>query len=425
MKVTAEQERKDLQIIPKLKEEFSFIRGNYLLIAMSWILIDFAMELQGTYYGPFVLYDLGATETILGLIGFVSFAVLALVQFPGGYLADKYGRKWLISTMTFGVGLSHIFYVLAPSWHWILVGAVFVNLSCFHMPALDALLADSTPSERRGMGFSIITLITRVATTPAPIFAGLLVAAFARANGMRIAYAIVVAFFLIAAILRTRLKETVDRPRKIQFRDLLNSYPQALRESVGVWKTLPTSMLYLFFGNLTATLALSFGQLYYVVYAIEGSRSALFISEFDWALVSTALFVTMIVSAVPIGKLIDKIGRKIPLLISYVVFFPAVLLFVYGDLVKLFIALPLIGIGDVLFFSAFESLRTDLVPLEKRGKVIGLTNFTTHMIIAIGQLIGGILYATDPQLPFLFILIFLVPSLIITLRLHEPKKREE
>jgi len=414
-----------LQIIPKLREEFYFIRGNYLIIVMSWILIDFAMELQATYYGPFVLYDLGATETILGLIGFVSLIALALVQFPGGYLADKYGRKWLISTMTFGMASSYIFYMLAPSWHWILVGAVFGNLCCFYLPALDAMLADSTPSERRGMGFSIITLITKVATTPAPVFAGLLVAVFARANGMRIAYAIVLVFFLIAATFRIKLKETVAQPGNIRFRDLLSSYPQALRESIGVWKTLPPSLLYLFFANLTMTLALSLGQLYYAVYAIEGSKSVLFISELDWALVSTALFATMIVSAIPIGKFIDKIGRKIPLLVSYIIFFPAVLLFVHGDLFRLFVALPLVGIGDVLFFSAFASLQTDLVPLEKRGKVMGLTNFTTYIIMAIGQLVGGILYEKAPQLPFFFILVFLVPSFVITLRVHEPKKREE
>ena len=392
---------------------------------MSWILIDFAMELQATYYGPFVLYDLGATETILGLIGFVSLIGLALVQFPGGYLADKYGRRWLISTLTFGVALSYIFYMLAPSWHWILVGALFGNFCCFYMPALDAMLADSTPSERRGMGFSIISLITKVASTPAPIFAGLLVAVFARANGMRIAYAIVIILFLIAATLRFKLKETVAQPGKIRFRDLLNSYPRALKESVGVWKTLPHSMFYLFFVNLTVTFAVSLGWLYYAVYAIEGSRSVLFVSEFDWALASTAIFVAMIVSAIPIGKFIDKIGRKIPLLVSYVILFPAVLLFVYGDLFRLFIALPLIGIGDVLFFSALASLQTDLVPLEKRGKVIGLTNFTTFIVSAIGQLIGGILYERAPQLPFFLMLVFIVPSFIITLRLHEPKRREE
>jgi len=75
-----------LSIIAKIKAEFSFIRGNYLLLVLSWILMDFALELPAIY-----------------------------------------------------------------------------------QPALWALTDDSMASEKRGLGFSIITLINNVATTPAPI----------------------------------------------------------------------------------------------------------------------------------------------------------------------------------------------------------------------------------------------------------------
>ena len=75
-----------------LRKEFLFIKGNYAVMITSWIMIDFAMELPATYYGLYVL-GLGATETILGAIGLAQFLALASTQFPGGYLADKYGRK--------------------------------------------------------------------------------------------------------------------------------------------------------------------------------------------------------------------------------------------------------------------------------------------------------------------------------------------
>ena len=91
--------------IGNLKSEFSFIKGNYAVMVISWILVDFAVELPATYFSLYVL-GLGATETILGVIGLSQFLALASLQFPGGYLADKYGRKWLISSMTFGVTFS-------------------------------------------------------------------------------------------------------------------------------------------------------------------------------------------------------------------------------------------------------------------------------------------------------------------------------
>jgi MFS family permease len=408
-----------------LRKEFSFVRGNYLILVVSWILMDFASEMPALYYGPFVMYDLGASSSVLGLIGFVSMIALALVQFPGGFLADKYGRRWLISTLTFGVAFSFLFFVFAPSWEWILVGAVIGNLCLLYQPALMAMISDSTSPEKRGMGFSLATLIGNVATTPAPIVVGIIVTVFTRGIGMRIAYAIVVGLYFGAAVLRSKLKETIDTEEKIKPRDLLASYPQAIRESIRVWKTLPRSVFFLFVSNVIVTFAVSLSQLFLAVYAVEGEKSVLHISQIDWALVSTALFMTMILVAIPIGKLIDRVGRKVPLLLSHVALVPAVLLFVYGDLTRLFIAMPLLGLGQLLFFSSFFSLQTDLVPRQNRAKVVGFSQFFGYVLMAFGLLTGGIIYSVAPQLPFLLMLIAVIPSsLIILLLVHEPEKRE-
>ena len=414
-----------MNIRTKLRNEFSFVRGNYLILIISWVLMDFAGEMPALYYGPFVMYDLGATASILGFIGFVSILVLAAVQFPGGYLADRYGRKWLISTLTFGVALSFIFHIVAPSWHWILVGALIGNLCLIYQPALMAMVADSTPPEKRGMAFSIATLIANVATTPAPIVAGILVAVYTRAIGMRISYAIVVLLYFSAAVLRSRLKETIKTEEKIKPRDLISSYPQAIRESVAVWKTVPRSMFFLLIANLIITFGLSLGQLFFAVYAVEGEKSVLNLTQIEWALVQTALFITMIASAIPIGKAIDRINRKIPLLLAHVTFIPGVIFFVYGNFGLLFIAMILIGITQLLFFASFSSLQADLVPREKRAKVIGFSQFLSYLLMAFGMLAGGIFYSFNPQLPFLLMIALVIPSaIVIALMVHEPAKRE-
>jgi MFS family permease len=414
-----------MNVVAKLREEFSFVQGNYLILVISWVLMDFANEMPSLYYGPFVIYDLGATTSILGFIGFVSIMALAAVQFPGGYLADRYGRRWLISTLTFGVAFSYLFFVFGPSWEWILMGGIIANLCLLYQPALMAMISDSTPPEKRGMAFSLTTLIGNVATTPAPIVAGIIVTVFTRAIGMRIAYSIVVLLYFAAAVLRSKLKETITTAEKIKPRDLFATYPQAIRESIAVWKTVPRSMFFLFAANLIVTFAISLGQLFFSVYAVEGEQSVLNINQIDWALVSTVLFITMIAAAIPIGKLIDKVGRKVPLLISLVVFVPAIILFVYGNLTILFIAIPLVGLGQLLFFSSFASLQTDLVPREKRAKVIGFSQFVGYVLMAFGLLAGGIIYSIAPQLPFLLMLVAIIPSfLIVLLLVHEPEKRE-
>jgi len=427
-----------LTIIETLKQEFSFIQGNYLILIMSWILMDFAGEIPGVYYSDYVI-QLGGTATILGLIMLVSQLVLASVQFPGGFLADKYGRRWLISSLTFGVAISFIFYAIASSWHYIVIGAIIHNFCLLYQPALMAIMADSLSPERRGMGYSIINLIASVSTSPAPLVAMFLISRFGPVGGMRIAYAIVTLFFLGAATMRIALKESIKNPEKIRLGDVVKSYPKAVKEGMGVWKQLPRTTLYLLFVGLLARFSFALSGLYFLVYAIYVLHiggvptpgltpdPAIQLAYIKWGLVEIALFITMIILAFPSGKFIDKVGRKTPLLLSTLLIVPAVLTFLYGNYETLFIVMPLIGFSQLLAFSAFQALFADLVPQEKRGKAIGSMHFFTYIFMALGAIAGGILYDTvSHESPFLLMIALCIPQFLLMLFfVHEPEKREE
>jgi MFS family permease len=413
-----------MTFLETLKREFSFIKGNYAILVASWIIVDFASELPATYYSLYVL-QLGATETILGLIGLSQFLALASLQFPGGYLADKYGRKWLISTMTFGVGLSFILYAVAPLWSFILIGAVIMSIcNSIYQPALMAMISDSLPAERRGMGFSIVMLIASASTTPSPIVAGLLRARFDLVPGMRIAYGIVVILFLIAASFRLFfLKETVVGASRPRLNDIIHSYPTAMKESFGVWRKVPKSMFYLFLAFSIAIFGFSSTNLFTVVYATR----VLLIDEVVWAVIIAIVPITTIILAIPVGKLVDKIRRKIPILISMLIFALAMWVFVNGDLTKVIVSLILLGAGNVMLNASFGALQTDLTPKEQRGKVLGFTNFANYIVMAAGTLMGGYLYEhVAPQAPFMIAITAILPAFLLTLILvKEPEKREE
>jgi MFS family permease len=424
----------------KIKEELSFFKGNYLILIISWILMDFASELPGTYYSDYVI-QLGGNATILGLITFASFLALATVQFPGGYLADKYGRRKLVSTLTFGVALSFIFYAAAPSWHFILVGAVIANLCLLYQPALNAMMADSVPKEKRGMGFAILNLIMSVSTTPAPAVALALVATFGSMTGMRIAYVIVTIFYLAAAMVRLKLKESLENAEKLNLKEALHSYPTALREGITVWKKVPKAMLSLFFSELIVRFSSAMTQVLFLVYAfnvlqIGGTPNpelyppaldpALQLARIRWGYVMITLFMCMIFLAFPSGKLLDKVGRKKPLILSHILSIPAILLFVFGNYYTTFIAMPLVGFSMLLGFSSYQSLFADFVPQTERGKITGSMNFFAYVFMALGGAIGGVLYdRVAPQLPFLLMAALALPSVIIVLwYVQEPKLEE-
>src|SRR4030065_883405 len=102
--------------------EFAFITGNYRILIISWMIMDLAMEMPAPNFQYYV-QALGGTGVALGLIGLAQFLAMAAVAFPGGYLADKYGRRWLITTMTFLMASSHLLFAFSPSWPFFFVGA--------------------------------------------------------------------------------------------------------------------------------------------------------------------------------------------------------------------------------------------------------------------------------------------------------------
>jgi MFS family permease len=252
--------------------------GNYRILIISWIMMDLASEMPAPNYQYYVQEVLGGSGLALGLIGLTNFLAMAAVAFPGGYLADRYGRRWLISTMTFGLASSFLLFALAPTWHFVLIGTAINGLCLIYQPALFAMIQDSLPPERRGMGSSIIQLIHSTFNTPGPMIAGLLLLQFGLEWSMRIIYLIMTGLYLAAAVWRLRLKETMQNMEPIRFRYFFSSYPKAIKESFGMWRILPRSMLWLMVSQILIMFGFSLFSVINAIYA----RDVLGIPKSQW-----------------------------------------------------------------------------------------------------------------------------------------------
>lgn len=409
-----------MKIIENIRREFSFISGNYRVLIISWIIMDLAMEMPSPNFQYYV-QALGGTGLELGIIGLANFLALAIVAFPGGYLADKYGRRRLITTMTFGMAMSYLFFAFAISWHFILIGTLLNSVCLIYQPALFAMVQDSVPTERRGMGSSLTQLIHGAFNTPGPIIAGFLFLKFGLVMSMRLIYLLMTLLFLIAAVWRLRLTETMRNRDPIQLKYFVSSYPTAIRESLKVWKIVPRSTLWLFVGQIIVMFGMALIQVINAVYA----RDVLLIPEEQWWLTFIPLLLMMIVASIPIGMMIDRIGRKIPLILGVLTSALGSWLFMNGDLVTIMIAMALFGIAQIAFMAGSSALFADLVQQENRGKVIGFTNFAGYIAMGFGMLLGNYLYlSSSPQMPFLGTLVLAIPELLIILLLiHEPKEK--
>ena len=404
--------------------ESAILRGNFLLITISWIIMFTAQPIPATYASLFYL-NLGADVFLLSIIGFASSIAVALVQFPGGYLADKHGRRWIVTTMTFGLALSTLLFIFAPSWQFIMIGLIVQNLCAIYGPALMAMVFDSLPPQNRGAGYSLQSVITSLVLLPGPLIAQYLVLTFNFDFGMRIAYAIVLAAYFSAAILRLRLKETLHpngNTANPSFLSLLRSYPQSVKESLHVWKKVPKSAFHLFLAIIIINGLVVSCQTYFVVYA----TSILGITTAQWALIVTFQYLSIAVPAIIAGLSMDKVGRKSFLILGYLLYVPGMLLFINGDFYMLLVAFFFFGLGNLLQLNSYQVLMGDLIPRGLRGTVTGCMQFFMYIMQAALQIAVGFLYAyVAPQLPFLLLAAVAIPlSVFVFLKFYEPTTKE-
>jgi len=411
-----------------LRREFSFIGGNYLILVVSWVIMDIGFEMPTPYFQQYV-DALGGNvfPMALGIIGFANFFAMALVAVPGGFLADKFGRRWLITTMTFGMAFSFLFFAIAPywvftaQWHLILVGTISQSLCLIYQPALFAMVQDSLPPDRRGVGSSLIEMIHGTFNTPGPAIGGFLVISLGLVAGMQGVYLILMVLFFAAALWRTRLKETIVNTEMIRFRYFISSYPQAIKESFKVWKVVPRSVFWLFLVQVMTMFALALTNVINALYA----RDVLGIPQDQWFLAYIPMLITLVLVSYPVGKMVDRVGMRLPLALGPIVLIASLLLFINGNLFTVMGSLALTGLVHLLIMSSGTALSACLVEPQNRGKIRGSLNFVGYLLTGVGMLLGNFLYVLTPQLPFYLTLALTVPMLLVVVfRIPEPRKED-
>ena len=126
------------------------------------------------------------------------------------------------------------------------------------------------------------------------------------------------------------------------------------------------------------------------------------------------------------GLKMDVAGRKRFVILSYLMYLPAMLLFLTADFYMALLAFFFFGLGNMLQMSSYQVLLGDLVPRGLRGTVAGCTSFFMYLAQAFLQLLIGFLYAfVSPQLPFLLLAAVAVPlALLVVFKVSEPTVKE-
>lgn len=412
----------------RLEEYYSMFRdvfSNKNIMAISVTVALWGMMGQG--YRPFwALYlkdYLGASVTNIGIFSMISTAESLLFQLPGGLIADRYGRRKLVLAGTVFRTLGPVLYLLAPSWEWVIPGAMVAGMTSLYMPAFNAIIAESLPSKRRGSGYGVYNTITRIPNIIAPLLGGVLVDTYGLYSGVRMFLMMQIGASILGIIIRFfNLKETiVHRTGK---RPPIIPTAQTFR---GLPRPIFIMMIVSIIGSFSGRLVFDYINLYALdILKITPTHLGI--------ITSIAGFVQMVLT-LPSGMLSDKYGRKNNIMVSRVVapvtqyFMAAVSGFTPYLVVMSFNAVgSAFGGGGVQAGgSAWNALIADIVSSEKRATVNGLIGTLTAVVAAPSSVLGGWLWETFyPQLPFqLSAVIGLVAAAVFWFGVNEPEKAIE
>jgi len=167
---------------------------------------------------PLYFRELGATDAEVGLAYSLLAMGFSVMQFAGGLLADRYGRKLPIVLPTL---LFAPLYALAgsvQSWVALLITLLAINsLSAIQSPAFISIMAESVPERQRGMAFGFFEFAVSLGITIGPALGAALLSRL----GMRsLIYSTALMSLLCAVLRAVGLHETNHQPSPIELASL-------------------------------------------------------------------------------------------------------------------------------------------------------------------------------------------------------------
>jgi MFS family permease len=358
---------------------------NVAVLAGSLFGLALGEELWQAYI-PTYLTALGAGAVAVGLFGSSKDLLDSLFQYPGGWLADRFGRRRALLTFTALAMAGYATYALAPSWPVVFVGLLGVMAwKAGAFPTTFAVIGDSLPRERRAVAFSVQSVLIRLPRVIGAPLGGLLIAGFGMVAGIRVALLVTLVLALVVWMVQYYgYREDHRAPAHAtsgHLRDVLSGMPSSLTRLlaadclVRIGEGMAASFVILFVTEVRAFSAAEYG----VLYAIQQA-------------VAIAFYL-------PGGRIADMSGRTPVVMLTFVFFaaFPLAVRFAssFPALVAAFVVGGLKEIGE----PARKSLIVDLAPDHQRARTVGAYYAIRNFLVVPAGLIGGLLWQRGPHLP--------------------------
>ena len=363
--------------------EYFGLERNVALASASVFLLGFGEELWKKFL-PKYLERLGAGPGVIGLFGTAEDFFDAVYQYPGGWLADRVGRRRAFLLFIAIASAGYLVYLFSPSWPWVFVGLAFAMAwHSMASPAVFAVIGDALPREKRAMGFTLQSILKRVPMVVSPLAGGALIGAVGIVAGVRIGLAVTLALCALTALVVRAINVPLRAGDAVNIR--------------GVWRSFHHVLKRLLVSDIIIRTCEGMADIFVILYV----TNVLGLSVARYGVLVAIQITTSILVYIPAGRIADRVGRK-PFVIATFLCFAlySVAVVMSGGFASLVFAFIVGGLREIGEPSR-KAMIVDFAREDLRARTVGLYYLVRSITITPSAAVGGLLWNVAPQVPFI------------------------
>lgn len=374
---------------------------NFLILLIGNLLVSVAFYFLITALPLYLVDDLRFTKSDAGIILSMYIFTAVLIRPFAGPMLDAFGRRWIY------IGSLFFFAALFSFYPYISTYTGFVAIRIMHgitwgilTTAGNTIVMDILPIEKKGEGVGYYGLAFTIAMALGPFLASIIV----DIGKFELLFltATLLAFIGLTIVLFVRIPK-VEKNKSFK----ISSLKSFIAPATYMYATI-TMLIMLPYGAL-----LNFITIFCSKY-IQGFSSVFFLS----------LAIGLTLSRIFAGKIFDKQGPFLLLIVSFLSVFVSIPILVYLNN-PYFLALSafVIGIGYGISFPVMQLMINRLMPVEKRGIANSIFLTALDVGIAGGTILMGF-FSELLGLKISFLLFLIFPVLCLTIFMIKTKQNQ-
>ncbi len=356
------------QISPVLKVIILGILTFFTIVAVSVLHAN-----KPEFLAKVSTYELSEfQESLFDSVQYASYLIFGIII---GILADRFAKRRIFILIGSAVSAVFFFLMTIVGQYWLLLIFRFIQgaFTVMIWQMLMTVILDVSTEKDRGRNMGIYGSLLALGFGLGPMFGGFLSKA-----GVNVPYytatGLVSLVFILSLVILREAETTADRPTIIDSLSIVKKYPRIIIPSI-----------FNFVDRFTI------GFIVFLIPFFLNDELGLPAEKRGLSLAIFAL--PFILLQFPMGKLADKIGRYIPLLIGslcYCIVLPMVGYFSANNFTVLLILLALLGVFSGISAPANMTLVGDFVKKEDNAMGMGFFNFAGNLGVTLGPLVGSL-----------------------------------